>query len=158
MVATGFDPALVEQGLPSLTRIFHEKCAKGRNRRSGLCQSGSSGLGAASLALPAWAHAYPRAKGPWKTVLMLTRLAVAGLPRALPSGPSHRNQAPLGMGLPSLAHPPLPLHEFWPGPPSAVLQPPWPLHSFWPLQECLPSCESSSVWILIPAFPGTLAA
>ena len=35
----------------------------------------------------------------------------------------------LGGLLPSVAQPPLPLQEFWPGPPP-LLHPPWPLHSF----------------------------
>jgi hypothetical protein len=37
-----------------------------------------------------------------------------------------------------VAHPPLPLQEFFPLQPlSPVLQPPLPLQEFWPLQACL---------------------
>ena len=60
--------------------------------------------------------------------------------------------------LPSVAQPPLPLHEFFPLQPlSPVLQPPLPLQEFWPLQACLsafdlPICSET------PGFPVDTAA
>lgn len=41
--------------------------------------------------------------------------------------------------MPSVAHPPFPLHVFLPLQPlSPLLQPPWPLQVFCPLHECVP--------------------
>jgi len=60
--------------------------------------------------------------------------------------------------LPSVAQPPLPLHEFLPLQPlSPVLQPPLPLQEFWPWQACLsdlalPNCSET------PGFPVETAA
>jgi hypothetical protein len=59
--------------------------------------------------------------------------------------------------LPSVAQPPLPLHEFFPLQPlSPVLQPPLPLQELLPLQECLsdflPICSET------PGFPVEAAA
>jgi hypothetical protein len=62
---------------------------------------------------------------------------------------NHTDQA-LGL-LPSVAQPPLPLHEFLAlHPLSLVLQPPCPLHSFCPLHPCLPFA-SSICWSATPA-------
>ena len=60
--------------------------------------------------------------------------------------------------LPSVAQPPLPLHEFLPLQPlSPALQPPLPLQEFWPWQACLsdlalPICSET------PGFPVETAA
>jgi hypothetical protein len=69
----------------------------------------------------------------------------------------------------AVAHPPLPLHEFFPlHPLSLDLHPPWPLHAFFPLQSCVPLHESFALhpslllqpdfsfasaifWIFVPA-------
>jgi len=52
------------------------------------------GLGSATLALPTWAHAYRRARKPWQTVLILTRM---GGRRTTAAGAENRN---LGLVLP----------------------------------------------------------
>src|SRR5260370_14535961 len=59
---------------------------------------------------------------------------------------------------PSVAQPPLPLHEFLPLQPlSLALQPPLPLQEFWPLQPCFSVLSLSlsflSLTALIPALP-----
>jgi hypothetical protein len=62
-----------------------------------------------------------------------------------------------GQGLlPSVAQPPLPLHEFLP----QFLPPPWPLQSFCPLQACFGSgfFSSAVVWRDVPGLFGVPAA
>src|ERR1700693_1105976 len=60
--------------------------------------------------------------------------------------------------LPSVAQPPLPLHEFLPLQPlSLVLQPPLPLQEFWPWQACL-SFADFSVCNETPGFTVETAA
>src|SRR5258708_4791178 len=66
---------------------------------------------------------------------------------ALPIQRNSRQKYYSGFFDPSVAQPPLPLHEFLPWQPlSLALQPPLPLHEFWPLQACFSLTFLSLFW------------
>jgi len=66
---------------------------------------------------------------------------------------------PLGIGLPSVAQPPLPLQEFLPLQPLSLdLQPPLPLQEFWPLQACFSLTFLSAVASPLAWAPGEAKA
>ena len=69
---------------------------------------------------------------------------VAGLAAALALAVVVR---PCSRAWPTVAQPPLPLHEFFPAqPPSPVLQPPLPLHEFMPLQTCFSLASALAIF------------